>query len=212
LQQIATIVTPDTLLRWHRQLIARKWTYARKSGRRGVLLEIRQLVVRMATENPAWGSYEGPRCQAPWFRGKTAHLHHCGCSGLFVSRSVSIRRRYAADRAPRRQARRQRGFELVAAGLGGQSGHTNSYSCQPSQSWSPHNACAPERRAALTRTRPIYTTVVCQRPAPITGSFAPARVMRTSLDILHDDTQITRIVTVFSKRLLHRRWPRSRDP
>jgi putative transposase len=55
LQQIATIVTPDTLLRWHRQLIARKWTYARKSRRRGLLLEIRQLVVRMATDNPTWG-------------------------------------------------------------------------------------------------------------------------------------------------------------
>src|SRR5512134_3380922 len=40
---------------WHRQLIARKWTYARESGRRGVLLAIRQLVVRMATENPTWG-------------------------------------------------------------------------------------------------------------------------------------------------------------
>ena len=37
LREIATIATPDTLLRWHRQLIARKWTYARKSGRRGVL-------------------------------------------------------------------------------------------------------------------------------------------------------------------------------
>ena len=55
LRQIATIATPDTLLRWHRQLIARKWTYARKSGPRGVLFEIRQLVVRMATENPTWG-------------------------------------------------------------------------------------------------------------------------------------------------------------
>jgi hypothetical protein len=55
LRQIATVATPDTLLRWHRQLIARKWTYARKSGQPGVLLEIRQLVVRMATENPAWG-------------------------------------------------------------------------------------------------------------------------------------------------------------
>jgi transposase InsO family protein len=55
LRQIATIATPDTLLRWHRQLIARKWTYARKSGRPGVLSEIRQLVVRMATENPGWG-------------------------------------------------------------------------------------------------------------------------------------------------------------
>ena len=55
LQEIATIATPDTLLRWHRQLIARKWTYARKAGRRGVLIVIRQLVVRMATENPTWG-------------------------------------------------------------------------------------------------------------------------------------------------------------
>jgi putative transposase len=56
LRQIATIVTPDTLLRWHRQLIARKWTYARRrSGRCGVLAEIRRLVVRMAEENPTWG-------------------------------------------------------------------------------------------------------------------------------------------------------------
>jgi hypothetical protein len=55
LRQIATIATPDTLLRWHRQLIARKWTYARRSGRHDVLVEIRQLIVRMATENPTWG-------------------------------------------------------------------------------------------------------------------------------------------------------------
>jgi len=50
---VATIVTPDTLLRWHRQLIARKWTYARTSRRRGVLAEIRRLVVRMAEDNRA---------------------------------------------------------------------------------------------------------------------------------------------------------------
>ncbi len=55
LREIATVATPDTLLRWHRQLIARKWTYARQPGRRGVLLEIRHLVVRMAEENPTWG-------------------------------------------------------------------------------------------------------------------------------------------------------------
>ena len=55
LRKIATIATPDTLLRWHRQLIARKWTYARASERRGVLCGIRQLVVRMAKENPTWG-------------------------------------------------------------------------------------------------------------------------------------------------------------
>src|SRR5229473_8244661 len=56
LREIATIVSPDTLLRWHRQLIARKWTYAKPaSSRRGVLAEIRRLVVRMAEENPTWG-------------------------------------------------------------------------------------------------------------------------------------------------------------
>ena len=56
LSQVATIVTLDTILRWHRQLIARKWTYARgRSCRSGVLLEIRRLVVRMAEENPTWG-------------------------------------------------------------------------------------------------------------------------------------------------------------
>lgn len=53
LREVATIVTPDTLLRWHRQLIARKWTHAKKrSTRRGVLAEIRHLVGRMAEENP----------------------------------------------------------------------------------------------------------------------------------------------------------------
>ena len=55
LREIATIVTPDTLLRWHRQLIARKWTYASTPGRRGVLPEIQLLVTQMATENPTWG-------------------------------------------------------------------------------------------------------------------------------------------------------------
>jgi putative transposase len=55
LREIATIATPDTLLRWHRQLIARKWTYASQPGRRGIMLEIRRLVVRMAEENPTWG-------------------------------------------------------------------------------------------------------------------------------------------------------------
>jgi putative transposase len=56
LRDVATIATPDTILRWHRQLIARKWTCAkRRGGRPGVLVEIRRLAVRMAEENPTWG-------------------------------------------------------------------------------------------------------------------------------------------------------------
>jgi hypothetical protein len=55
LTQVATIVTPDTILRWHRQLIVQKWTYPRReAGRPGVLREIRRLVVRMASENPSY--------------------------------------------------------------------------------------------------------------------------------------------------------------
>ena len=56
LRDVVTIVTPDTILRWHRQLIARKWTYRQCRRRRpGVVAEIRRLVVRMAEENPTWG-------------------------------------------------------------------------------------------------------------------------------------------------------------
>ena len=56
LRQVATIVTPDTILRWHRQLIARKWTFTpKRPGRPGIMQEISSLILRMATENPAWG-------------------------------------------------------------------------------------------------------------------------------------------------------------
>jgi len=50
------VVTPKTLLRWHRELVRRKWTHPRgKPGRPPVDSEIRQLVLRLAGENPRWG-------------------------------------------------------------------------------------------------------------------------------------------------------------
>jgi putative transposase len=56
LGQMATIVTPDTILRWHRRLIAAKWTYvAVRPGRPGTMKAIASLIVRMASENPGWG-------------------------------------------------------------------------------------------------------------------------------------------------------------
>jgi hypothetical protein len=49
------IVTPATLLRWHRRLVAKRWTYAHPVGRPPMRREIRALVLRLARENPRWG-------------------------------------------------------------------------------------------------------------------------------------------------------------
>jgi transposase InsO family protein len=51
----AFIVTPATLLRWHRRLVAKRWTYAHPVGRPPMRREIRDLVLRLARENARWG-------------------------------------------------------------------------------------------------------------------------------------------------------------
>jgi putative transposase len=54
LRELDTIVSPDTLLRWHRRLIAQKWNFADRhgAGRPGIMRHISELIVRMAQENP----------------------------------------------------------------------------------------------------------------------------------------------------------------
>ncbi len=55
--EISTLVTPDTLLRWYRRLIAKKYdgSHARRVGRPKTAIEIERLILRMARDNPRWG-------------------------------------------------------------------------------------------------------------------------------------------------------------
>ena len=88
------IVTPATLLRWHRQLVARHWTFRSKStpagGHPRVAAVIRELVVRMARENPTWGH-------------RRIHGELVGLGFQVAPATVwNILRRAGLDRAPRR--------------------------------------------------------------------------------------------------------------
>ena len=55
-RRLGLLVTPATILRWHRQLITRRWTtQPARPGRPAIPAGLRALVVRLATENPTWG-------------------------------------------------------------------------------------------------------------------------------------------------------------
>ena len=83
-------VTPETVLRWHRDLIRRRWTVPRRSGRPPTRPTIRQLVLRMAADNPGWGYRR--------IHGELVGLGH----RLAPSTVWLILRRAGIDPAPRR--------------------------------------------------------------------------------------------------------------
>jgi len=96
------IVTPQTLLRWHRELVRRKWAQPPRSpGRPPVNDRVRELVLRLARENPRWGY--------PRIAGELLKL------GLRVSPSTVRRLLLAAGLrpAPRRSGPSWRDFLVV---------------------------------------------------------------------------------------------------
>lgn len=70
LLNLDTVVSPDTLLRWHRRLVAQKWNFVhrRGPGRPRIMGEISELIARMAQENPGWGYTR--------IQGALANLNH----------------------------------------------------------------------------------------------------------------------------------------
>ena len=92
LAEVASIVTPDTLLTWHRKLIARKYDGSQRCGpgRPPVREQIRSLVVRMATENRDWGYTR--------IRGALANLGHRVARGTIAN----ILQQHGIEPAPER--------------------------------------------------------------------------------------------------------------
>jgi len=87
-------VRPETLLRWHRDLIRRHWSYPHQRGRPRVGAELRGLVLRLARENPTWG-----------YRRIHGELCRLGYKGRIGASTVwTILHRAGIDPAPTRSA------------------------------------------------------------------------------------------------------------
>src|SRR3984893_12808930 len=90
LLELDTIVSPDTLLRWHRRLVAQKWNFAERRGvgRPGIMRHLSELIIRMAQENRDWGYTR--------IQGALANLGHEVGRGTIAN----ILREHGLDPAP----------------------------------------------------------------------------------------------------------------
>lgn len=100
------LVTPGTILRWHRRLIAKKWTYPHRLGRPPVEAAVVSLIQRMARENRSWGyqRIQGECCLSSvttWERPRSAAFS--SGYGYLRRRFETPTRRGGSPCAPRRR-------------------------------------------------------------------------------------------------------------
>jgi transposase InsO family protein len=95
LLELDTVVSPDTLLRWHRRLVAQKWNFVERRGvgRPGIMRHISELIVRMAQENRGWGYTR--------IQGALANLNHKVGRGTIAN----VLKRNGIEPAPERSRR-----------------------------------------------------------------------------------------------------------
>ena len=95
LLELDTLVSPDTLMRWHRRLVAQKWDFSKRRGpgRPGIMREISRLIVRMAQENGGWGYTR--------IQGALANLNHKVGRGTIAN----VLKRNGIEPAPERSKR-----------------------------------------------------------------------------------------------------------
>jgi hypothetical protein len=93
--ELDTVVSPDTLLRWHRWLVAQKWNFAERRGvgRPGIMRQLSELIVRMAQENRGWGYTR--------IQGALANLNHKVGRGTIAN----VLKRNGIEPAPERSRR-----------------------------------------------------------------------------------------------------------
>jgi putative transposase len=95
LLELDTIVSPDTLLRWHRRLVAQKWNFAERRGvgRPGIMRHLSELIIRMAQENRGWGYTR--------IQGALANLNHRVGRGTIAN----VLKRNGIESSPERSRR-----------------------------------------------------------------------------------------------------------
>jgi putative transposase len=139
------MVKPDTILRWHRRLVANHWTYPHRPGRPSTSGETRQTILRLARENPTWGN----RC----IHGELAQLGiTIAASTIWRIHKTPASTPHPADRptrGPRSCAARQQGLWRVTSSPSTPRCYAVTTSCSSSNSTD--TACT---SPASPRTRP----------------------------------------------------------